>query len=225
MGMPQQKIQVAALKSDKATEMADYHAITQDLGFVMQCCTKLLGLLEEPKQDGPLIRALYTAALVAYVRCFSTGVRSSKVNPEIFASIEGALQRHQSIKDMRDKHIAHSVNAFEDTSIGAMLSNPTTGQKMVVGTIVLTGSRVSDSAEGIKQIGSLAKIAFESAKARFDALQIEVLAEARALNIDELYARPTPRFTAPSYDVVAKSRSADSGGISKAGPALPNVTK
>jgi len=205
--MPQQKLPIAILKSDKATEMADYHAILLDLGFVMQCCTELLVLLEKPKQDGPHVRALFTAALVAYVRCFSTGVRSAKVNPDIFASIEGALQRHQSIKDMRDKHIAHSVNAFEDTSIGAVLSDPAAGQKTVRGTITLTGSRVSDSAEGIKQIGSLAKIAFESTKARFDALQVDVLAEARALNIDELYARQTPRFTAPGYDTVAKSRS------------------
>jgi hypothetical protein len=61
-----------------------------------------------------LARALYTAALFAYTRCFGTGKRSYKLKEDIFTGdAEYLLEKHEYYTKIRDRHLAHSVNSFE----------------------------------------------------------------------------------------------------------------
>ena len=62
-----------ALEIPSAQVLADQSATIQDLQFVMDCCKRLLAELAKPADDQDLIvaLALWSAALVAYARCFS----------------------------------------------------------------------------------------------------------------------------------------------------------
>ena len=68
------------------------------------------------REAGVFGAALYTQALVSYVRCFSTGRRKGLCQ-DIFAAKPELLAAHIDIKSIRDKHIAHPVSEHEHCNI------------------------------------------------------------------------------------------------------------
>ena len=61
--------------------------------------------------------ALSTAACVSYSRCFVSGVREP-LKPTLLEQLSpGHRALHEFLFDLRNKHIAHSVNAFEENII------------------------------------------------------------------------------------------------------------
>jgi hypothetical protein len=201
---------IARLKFDEARELAHLAAIYQDLGFAVQA-TKTLAELLRSGTDNPILqRSLFTAALVAYVRCFSSGKRVS-LSPDIFASLPGEpLVCHQQYKDTRDKHIAHSVNPFEEMLVGAVLAPPESEQKVVEGVACLTATLQSYDADGVEQLGRLALFAQQHVGRQCKALEQHVLEVAKTLDIADLYRsvdnlRITPQG---GPDAAASKRSA-----------------
>lgn len=61
--------------------------------------------------------ALSTAACVAYARCFLSGVRQSLDAEELNATDPTLRTGHEFVVALRNKHVAHSVNAFEQNSV------------------------------------------------------------------------------------------------------------
>lgn len=61
--------------------------------------------------------ALSTAACVAYARCFLSGVRQSLDAEELNATDPALRATHEFVLALRNKHVAHSVNAFERNSV------------------------------------------------------------------------------------------------------------
>lgn len=62
--------------------------------------------------SGTISTALYTQALVSYIRCFSSGRRKGIERSIFDASPELALV-HDKIKQIRDKHVAHQIGKLE----------------------------------------------------------------------------------------------------------------
>lgn len=125
------------LDLEESRDTEEFHAVYRDLEFVVNVSNYLIQVMEqrerqqgEPTSVGTssfLEQALYTAALVAYVRCFSTGKRKHRLDDSIFkGDAEHLLERHQYYKNTRDKHIAHSVNAFEITKTAAWIKGQDT---------------------------------------------------------------------------------------------------
>jgi len=67
---------ISKLEFTQAKALSEATAIFQDLGFVVQATKKLSALLKAGEPDQVIARSLFTAALVSYVRCFSSGKRS-----------------------------------------------------------------------------------------------------------------------------------------------------
>lgn len=192
------QLPIAELKSTKAKELADRAAIFQDLTFCVACCDRTIeNLRAENQKDAVLIRALWTAALVAYARCFTSGVRYG-LTSDLFDHFDGEpRETHEYYIDLRNKHIAHSVNPFEQIVIGAVLSAPDELTKSVEGIATLTGTNISESAESIEQLRTLALTALKYIAQTGKELTAEVLEEARTIPIEDLYKRATPRVTVP----------------------------
>jgi hypothetical protein len=94
---------------------------------------------------------------------------------------------------MRSKHIAHSVNPFDQVKVGAVLSPPTGGNRGVQGVSTLSMRHIHDSLEGVGQLRLLARTALEVVAARSRELEQKVLEESKEMPLDELYARASPR--------------------------------
>lgn len=90
--------------------------------------------------------ALCRAAFTSYGRCFGSGIRSG-LNKDIVGRLADKLkQRHQQVKDLRDKWVAHSVNHFDDVRIriqatvdesGEVQSRSVAMASQMVGTFVM----------------------------------------------------------------------------------------
>jgi hypothetical protein len=197
---------IAELKSNLAKELADRAAIFQDLTFCVACCDRAIESLGADTKDLVLIRALWTAALVAYARCFASGVRFG-LSPDLFDHFAGDPHAaHEYYLDLRNKHIAHSVNAYEQIVIGAVLSPVGDAIRNVEGIATLVGTSASQSIPSIEQFRTLVKTALKHIADNGKKLSNRVFEEAKAIPIDELYKRATPRVTVPPASSVSERR-------------------
>jgi hypothetical protein len=184
-----------ALDTPSAKILADQASIIQDLQFVMDCCKRLLTELERPSgdRDGVVPQALWSAALVAYARCFGKGKRLGLATEDVRnLPLHGAVMKfHEWIIGEGNKLTAHPANPFEAARIGAALSPPEAAERRVEGIAIFSASRVLIDAIGVRQLGGLASELAKQTAEKAQKQQDSVLADAQQLDIDSLYASPS----------------------------------
>lgn len=117
---------VFEMRTPDARAVADLLAIRQDLTFVWEACDLLLDLpTDDPGLRPVLTRALWSSALIAYARCFATGKRLGLNDEDVRRVPKGteAFEFHRKMLELRNKHIAHSVNPLEFIKIGIMVGS------------------------------------------------------------------------------------------------------
>lgn len=175
----------------EARGFAEWVSIQYDLKYVINTIDRLLDLMKN-NQDDLLIRDLYISALVTYVRCFTSGVRVEKLSKDIFKTLNGdPIGAHDTYKNTRDKHIAHSVNVFEEIKVGLILSD----EYEVQGVGMLYSSRIADDKEGLIQLKTLAIFALKYADSKVDEYNKSVLEKAKNLSKDKLAKLKKLRIT------------------------------
>lgn len=99
-----------------ALPLADMDGVKRDLDFVSDVCKLLLERLQANDADLTTLEALQAAAFVRYGRCFKTGVRHAFTIPKdwIEALPEELRATHNDSLTLRDKHIAHAVNDWDN---------------------------------------------------------------------------------------------------------------
>jgi hypothetical protein len=163
-------------------------------------------LLEEKSQDSLLIESLWTAALIRYARCFASGKRFG-LSEFIFDGLKGEPHKvHKMYIDLRNKHIAHSVNPFEQMEVGLMLSPQNSHEKKIIGVATLAMRYISPDIEGVHQLGLLAKVLLQEVCELSKYYEKKVLEKGHSIPINELYKRAKPRLIATGPESVDKSR-------------------
>ena len=206
--MPDQPEQAPVVRwtTEEARTLADIISVLDDLTFVINACERLLHLETDEDADPVVVRALWNAALVAYARCWSTGVRSG-ISTDVFDGLEGdPLGLHEYLKSMRDKHIAHAVNPFEDVAIGLVLSPVGQADRSVVGVGHLLRKLVSFDHDGTANFGTLATVVREAMVARFREQMVIVDAEGKTADFDEVAALPELDLVTPGPEHAARSK-------------------
>lgn len=202
---------IVPLDMPAAQLLADYASVVQDLKFVQGCCKHLLAVLGQPEEqrDNTLMKALWSAALIAYSRCFGTGKRSGLTTEDVKGlPLQGeVLKFHEWLRDMRDKNVAHSVNPFEQVKVGAVLSPPESDQRQVEGVATLAMIYLMPDETGVWQLGGLAAGLAHHIARKAQSQQETVAAEARQLDLDDLYSLPDLRSTAPGPEAARRGRS------------------
>jgi hypothetical protein len=101
---------------DEAQTLADYTSIAFDLRTAREFATTILEENRKPEANYSLSDPFMVATIIRYGRAFAEGVRRLKLH-ETSASILTAQQRsrHDYFINIRNKYIAHSVNAFEES--------------------------------------------------------------------------------------------------------------
>ncbi|HJQ00356.1 MAG TPA: hypothetical protein VJ851_02040 [Jatrophihabitans sp.] len=186
----------------------DLAAVIHDLGFVISCAERLLIELakEDDGGDRIVVQALWSAALVAYNRCFSTGKRTG-IRHDLVGDIglQGEVKKfHDYLTSMRNKHIAHSVNPFEASTVGAILASD---PPAVLGIATLWMRHIVTDRQGVEQLRGLALSLQHHAAKLADEQTALVQAEAEAIGAAELSRRPLIQLVAPGPDEVASGRS------------------
>ena len=115
-----------ALDVPAAQVLADQSAVIQDLQFVMESCRRLLAELARPEseRDAVVPLALWSAALVSYARCFSSGQRFGLTTEDLLSlPLQGeVLKFHTWVIEERNRHTRHSADPFEVARVGVALA-------------------------------------------------------------------------------------------------------
>lgn len=124
-----ESIAPAKLSSTAAQEFAALHLILEDMEFAEECLRAAdeIGL---PNNNNLYSKALIFSGVVAYARCFAGGVRALKLFPDNLIAKGAPFDEdiHHYMITLRDKHIAHSVNDFEQCdAVAVMIGNPRSG--------------------------------------------------------------------------------------------------
>lgn len=203
-GSPGAPTLTVALDAPSAQILADQALIIQDLQFVMECCKRLLTELARPEEDrDPVVpQALWSAALVAYARCFSRGKRFGLATEDIRTlPLQGEVMKyHKWVIEERNKLTAHPANPFEAAKVGAALSLPGQAERRVEGIAIFATSHVLVDDTGVRQLGGLASELAKQTAEKAQEQQDSVLADAQHLSIDSLYKLPPLRMRSPAAD-------------------------
>lgn len=202
---------VVRLTSETAELLEDLVAITHDLAFVRSACVELLGRLPEhgASESDVLVEALFTAILVGYARCFGSGVRHRLTNDDIGAlHLAGdPIGFSDHARAMRDKHVAHAVNPFEQVAAGVVLMPLEDGAERSVQGVAFGQMRMTSwDRESIALLADLATALQRATAKRIEAASETLKSEAQALPVDEVYALPPLILTAPGPDLAKVSR-------------------
>lgn len=193
-----------ALDVPSAQILADQASIIQDLQFVMECCKRLLTELAKPEEDRDAVvpQALWSAALVAYARCFGKGKQFGLAAEDVRAlSLQGEVMKfHRWVIGERNKLTVHPANPFEAAKVGAALSLPGQTGRRVEGIAILSASHVLVDDTGVRQLGGLASELAKQTAGKAQEQQDSVLADAQQLNIDSLYRLPPLRTRSHTAD-------------------------
>ena len=98
----------------EASSLADLTGIRYDLESARAFAKELRSVHEEDKPNFNLVDALTTAVLVRYSRAFSSGVRKPLTKRAVESLSDHQRQMHERLREFRNKHIAHSVNSYEE---------------------------------------------------------------------------------------------------------------
>jgi hypothetical protein len=184
-----------ALDVPSAQVLADQTAVIQDLQFVMESCRRLLAELARPEaeRDAVVPLALWSAALVSYARCFSSGQQFGLTTDDLLSlPLQGEVVKfHKWVIEERNHHTRHSADPFEVARVGVALAPAEAdAARRVTGITVLATRHVLVDDTGVRQLGGLASELAKQTAERARAQQDVVLAAAQKLDLDRLYELP-----------------------------------
>jgi len=192
----------------EAKILADLTLILQDLTFTVSVLKRLIKLLKDNSKDDVLIQSFWIAALISYIRCFSAD-KCLGLSEDIFKNdkLKGdPLGCHRYFKNLRDKHIAHSVNPFEQVVVDLQLSSPKSKKREVLGVAVLSQKLICTTLEEAETFLRLALIAREKVRKQAKEYEAKTLEVGKKLPIDVLYSKGRSRIITSGLEDTGKAR-------------------
>lgn len=103
------------LTGPETHRLADMAGVHMDLRTVAATSAQMARTVQREQGTTLELEAMQTHALVRYGRCFRGGVRAAFLIPQSWIDeLDPDLrQGHRDCLDLRDKHVAHSVNDWE----------------------------------------------------------------------------------------------------------------
>src|ERR1700760_1983328 len=190
------------LELPSAQLLADQIATITDLQFVMECCKRLLSELVKPEeeQDPVVPQALWSPALTAYDLSFARVKRFGLTVDDVKAlPLEGQVVKfHEWAVNERNVIGRHPTNPFDEARVGAVLSDPSQGDREVRGITVLTASHILVDGAGVRQLGALASELAKQTAEKAQKQENTVLADTQQTGLDKLYTMTPLLVGAPS---------------------------
>ncbi|MFV8595066.1 hypothetical protein ACNRBS_11205 [Ralstonia pseudosolanacearum] len=196
-------VKLIRLTGDKAARVADLALHRHDLDFADSCLMEL-----SKAADSSIVqRALWHAAIVNYIKCFGGGVRTDLDADLIYGGNALAMEAYRYFRELRNKHIAHDVNAYAQCTPGAVVNKE--GHQYKVAKILCT----STFAETIQQdsfdnLHNLIADARKAVEIEFDNLCAELTTELEAKPHAELLASDSVTCGVPTLQELFRQRKA-----------------
>jgi hypothetical protein len=183
---------VRRLDMPSAAVLAGLAAVFEDLQYALRCCEHLVSEMGRREPDPVLVEALWTGALLAYVRGFSP--RGAVLTTTDLDELENGAEfrrLHDVLLQLRDHLASRHANPREAFTIGAAQANDGTP----TGIAVVSSPRPLVEEPTVRMLGRLAYLLAGRVDVRMQARQTEVLGEAAALSPAELGRLPLVHLT------------------------------
>lgn len=106
----------------EAEALSDLYGIEFDLNSVEELCTKAIESSKSNPRDYYLEDIFVSYAIIRYGRCFTKGTRIWLNDNDVKNIDPFLLERHHHYMQLRNKYIAHSVNAFEEVYVNTSVN-------------------------------------------------------------------------------------------------------
>ena len=186
----------------EAATLADLHGVQWDLRNAREWAKSLLArrFAEPPELD--LVEPLSVAVGVMYSRPFVTGVRSRLGEADLAIFTVEQRQAHDRLRSYRDKHVAHSVNAFEENYPRANYCAERVREEGIT-SISCGGARVLGlSSSDLNDVVELSEIMLKHVEKRMAAEQERLLPIVRNMPLDEVLTSGHKSFSVPRNDTI-----------------------
>lgn len=178
---------VRRLDGAEAAELASLASVFEDLQYVLRCCEHLVTALAPPQPDTALVEALWTAALVGYVRSFSGRQEVLTKDDLQQLELEGDVgEFHGMILKLRDHYASRHLNPRESFTIGVAQANDGTP----TGVAVVSTPRPLVDDTTVRLLGRVAYALSGLLDARMQKAQNDVLGAAGKMSASELAKLP-----------------------------------
>jgi hypothetical protein len=194
------------LDDPKARRISDLVLHKRDLDFAADCLTAINQVPVHP----PVVRdAIWSSAIVHYMKCFGDSGARFQLSAERIYKGEPpeAIQNHQFFRDLRNKHVVHDENSYDQCIPGAVLNK---GDKIykIEKIICLGGRAVVLGQDTYNTLKLLIDKAHAWVVGEFDTCCKLVTEELEKLSYEELLRRESVVYPAPTLDDIAKNRRA-----------------
>lgn len=169
--------------------LADLASLRRDFEMARQFLRHFAELPQEEVEPDSPNQSFWISALTMYGRAFAKGRRhAARATPDVYDDSD--LDAHRFLVDMRNKFVAHSVNAFEQAAIFAIIvDSPDEGF-----TIQGAGSQHSSFARLSRnralQVSKMCEVQLADIDARMATAQKAVMAEVRDLGEERISRLP-----------------------------------
>jgi hypothetical protein len=183
---------VRRLDSPAAAALADLAALFDDLQTVLRCCERLVELLgpDRPEPDDLALEALWTTALLSYVRCFEpreSGVRLGEQDVRDTGLPGDVVGWHQMLLRLRAHQADRIANPRERFSVG--VSQGEDGRAAGIAVVSTRQPNVDDVT--VRQTGAVAYALSRVVDQRIGEQQRAVASATGPMTRAELEALPT----------------------------------
>ena len=192
-GSPVPPRTVTRLDGAGPARLAALTAAFDDLQYVLMCCEHLVAALDPPAAgpsrgaDPALVEALWTGALVGYVRAFSG--RLGVLTDADVTSLElgdQTLAFHAAMKRLRDHYASRHVNPRETITVGVAVHDDGSPHAVAV----TSAPQPDVDAATVRMLGRVAYALSDRIDARMCEAQEAVLEQATAMPRHELRRLP-----------------------------------
>lgn len=185
---------VRSIDIPESGELAQLASVFEDLQYVLRCCEHLVTALGTPDSgpvrvdaDPALVEALWTGALIGYVRCFSARTKTLTADDLGTLELEGDVSGfHDMVTKLRDHYASRHLNPRESYSIGVAQSNDGAPQGVA---IVSTPRPIVDETT-VRLLGRVAYALSGLVDAKMKKAQNDVLGVAQGMTPTELAGLP-----------------------------------
>jgi hypothetical protein len=102
----------------ESQDLREYAGISEDIKQALKYIKVVEAQIAAQSRDIVVWEGLTSAAAIAYGRCFKRSGARRKLSNELFVvAPKGIQETHEYVIALRDKHIAHSENTFEQNCL------------------------------------------------------------------------------------------------------------
>jgi hypothetical protein len=144
--------------------------------------------------------------VLSFVKCFAGGSRRSQLDMKaVYARNSDAAAAFSYIKNLRDKHIVHDENGYQQCHPGAVLNQPGASPKVLkIVTVVVSGVTLEQSA--YNNLHKLATDALAYVVREYNKNANGLTTTLEAEDYEQLIGRPGMSYTLPPASEVGRRR-------------------